>query len=117
MILPGGGADKLGNRYEGYWTVLEMLSVLEEKANSIAIEPPGEEGKGVEFVLETDQGKLYYQVKRRNKAVFIVVDRASDTRTARTTPGHPTRTPSPTPPQSPHPARLETAPPPAARTL
>ncbi len=65
MPLPGGPADKFGNRYEGRWTVACMLDVMDEQAESIRLEPPGPEGQGVEF-WTTKQGiKEYHQVKRQ----------------------------------------------------
>jgi len=44
MPLPGGEADKLGNRYEGRWTVCRMIDVMDEKADYIELEKPGEDG-------------------------------------------------------------------------
>ena len=65
MPLPGGASDKFGNRYEGRWTVACMLDVMDEKAESIRLEPPGPEGQGVEF-WTTKQGiQEYHQVKRQ----------------------------------------------------
>jgi len=65
MPLPGGPADKIGNRYENTWTVLHMTYVMAEKARSIRIEPPGEEGVASEFWLETEKGREYHQAKRQ----------------------------------------------------
>jgi len=65
MPLPGGATDKFGNRYEGRWTVFCMLDVMDEKADSIRLEPPGEEGEGVEFWLEKGGCREYHQVKRQ----------------------------------------------------
>ncbi|MBF2046554.1 MAG: hypothetical protein IGS54_04130 [Elainella sp. C42_A2020_010] len=63
MPLPGGEADKLGNRYEGRWTVFCMIDVMDEKADSIRLEKPGEDA--FEFFLHKD-GKLNcHQVKRQ----------------------------------------------------
>jgi hypothetical protein len=63
MPLPGGAADKLGNRYELLWTVQCMAQVLTGQADTIRLEPPGEEGRGVEFVLNKDGRSEYHQVK------------------------------------------------------
>ena len=49
---PGGDTDKFGNRYEGRWTVRQLLEVLVGKAEAITVEPLGEIGAGVEFTLE-----------------------------------------------------------------
>jgi len=65
MPLPGGATDKFGNRYEGLWTVACMVEVLEERADSIRLEPPGNEGKGVEFRLHRGDKTEYHQVKRQ----------------------------------------------------
>jgi hypothetical protein len=63
MPLSGGAADKLGNRYELLWTVQCMAQVLAGEADAIRLEPPGEEGKGVEFVLTKDDRSEFHQVK------------------------------------------------------
>lgn len=65
MPLPGGATDKVGNRYEGLWTVSCMAKVLEERADSIRLEPPGEEGEGAEFLLRQGDITEYHQVKRQ----------------------------------------------------
>lgn len=66
MPLPGGAADKYGNRYEGYWTVLKIIEVLEEIYDSITIEEPGEENNGFEFYMQKGEVSEYYQIKRQN---------------------------------------------------
>ena len=65
MPLPGGASAKAGLRYEGLWTVHCMIDVMQDKAESIWLEPPGEEGAGVEFILSTPTGVEYHQVKRQ----------------------------------------------------
>lgn len=64
MPLPGGAADKLGNRYEGRWIIHCMIDVMDEKAESIRIESPGEDA--FEFFLQRDNCREYHQVKRQN---------------------------------------------------
>ena len=66
MPLPGGDSDKFGNRYEGRWIVHSIIEVMDERAKSIRIEPPGEEGKGFEFCLRREGTREYHQVKRQN---------------------------------------------------
>src|SRR4029453_6617879 len=65
MPLRGGPADKFGARYEGRRTVLAMIDVLEGKAESIRLEPPGDQGAGVEFSLHFNGSIHYVQVKRQ----------------------------------------------------
>ena len=38
MPLPGGASEKFGNRYEGRWTVMCMLDVMDGEADSIRLE-------------------------------------------------------------------------------
>ena len=66
MSRPGGPADKLGNRYEGVWTVDAILDVVESEYHAIVVEPLGEEADGIEFFLEQVGGdRVYHSVKRR----------------------------------------------------
>ena len=64
MTLPGGPANKLGNRYEKWWTVHECLRLLllHGNANAIRIEPPGVEK--TEFVVTVGARRVLHQVKR-----------------------------------------------------
>ncbi|WP_016953846.1 NACHT domain-containing NTPase [Anabaena sp. PCC 7108] len=67
MPLPGGATDKIGNRYEGRWTVYCMIDVMDEKADSIQLEKPGEDG--FEFIVSRN-GKLEcHQVKRQKSGL------------------------------------------------
>lgn len=62
----GGEADKFGNRYEGAWTVRQLFEVLFGKASQLTVESTGEEGMGVEFILERSEGPTeVHQVKRQ----------------------------------------------------
>jgi Novel STAND NTPase 1 len=65
MSLSGGAADKLGNRYELLWTIRCMAQVLAGEAETIRLEPPGEEGRGIEFILTKDGRHEFHQVKRQ----------------------------------------------------
>lgn len=65
MPLPGGAAEKYGNRYEGRWTVACMLEVMDERADSIRLEPPDLEGQGFEFRITRQGIQEYHQVKRQ----------------------------------------------------
>ena len=65
MPLPGGASSKFGLEYELVWTVNCMLRVMQDDALSIRLEPPGEEGKGIEFTIESSEGIEHHQVKRQ----------------------------------------------------
>ena len=65
MPLPGGPSDKAGNRYELIWTVRCMIHVLRGDTDSIYLEPPGDEGEGIEFSVNIPTGTEYHQVKRQ----------------------------------------------------
>jgi hypothetical protein len=66
MPLPGGPSDKYGNRYEGKWTAYCIAQVMAEEADSIHLEPVGEEGEGCEFTLRKGPITEYHQVKRQH---------------------------------------------------
>ena len=62
MPLPGGSADKIGNRYEGRWTVSCLALVMADQAVAIELEPP--DGEGIEFRLHRRDGAIeHHQVK------------------------------------------------------
>ncbi len=48
----GGYVDKLGNRYEGRWVILQMLHVLNEEFRSVTLEAIGDKEKGVDLWIE-----------------------------------------------------------------
>jgi hypothetical protein len=61
--LPGGAADKNGNRYERWWTLLRLADVLSGKAECMRLEPPGTGGAGIEFWVEEAGVRWCEQVK------------------------------------------------------
>lgn len=61
----GGEADKFGNRYEGIWTVHQLLHVLAGQVQAVTVEPLGEPGEGAEFILERRGATEAHQVKRQ----------------------------------------------------
>ena len=75
MPLTGGASNKFGNRYEGLWTVACMLDVLDEKSDSIRLEPPGPEGQGVEFWVMKQGIREYHQVKRQHHTGYWTISR------------------------------------------
>ena len=62
MTLPGGPADKLGNRYEKWWTVAECIRLLHGDTDAIRIEDPGVEK--AEFVVTAGPQREFHQAKR-----------------------------------------------------
>lgn len=66
MPLAGPAADKFGNRYKTSWTVFCMLDIMDERADSLRLEPPGKEGEGVEFWIRRGEVGEYHQVKRQH---------------------------------------------------
>ena len=62
MPLPGGPADKLGNRYETWWTVSQLVRMLGGGSESIRIEDPGVDK--AEFFLSARGVCEWHQAKR-----------------------------------------------------
>ena len=65
MPLPGGPADKFGNRYELWWTVLQLIRIMDGEAESIRIEDPTVDK--AEFVLTTGGHQELHQAKRSHR--------------------------------------------------
>jgi hypothetical protein len=66
MSLRAGQADKLGNRYEGVWTVDSLLDVIAGDAVSVTVEPVGEQSPGIEFVKALGNGvQEFHSAKRQ----------------------------------------------------
>ena len=65
MTLPGGPADKLGNRYEKWWTVSECIRLLRGDTEAIRIEDPGVEK--AEFVVTVGSQQEFHQAKRSHR--------------------------------------------------
>lgn len=62
-MLRGGLSDKLGNGYEALWAVAQAVRVLRgDLAASLKVEPIGE-GRGFEFVVDTDAAREWHQCK------------------------------------------------------
>jgi hypothetical protein len=62
---PGGEADKFGNRYEGIWTVCQLLYVMAGRVLSLQVERGAERDEAVEFYLRGVGGTEVHQVKRQ----------------------------------------------------
>lgn len=65
---PGGEAGKLGNRYEGTWTVGVLLDVLADRASSVTVEGIGDEGAGIEFRISHTDGSTEVHSAKRQQA-------------------------------------------------
>lgn len=63
-MLPGGPAAKLGSRYETWWTVAELLRMLDGSTKTLRIEVPGIDK--AEFVVTTESRRELHQAKRSN---------------------------------------------------
>ena len=64
MPLPGGPSDKLGNRYEVWWTVSQLLRIIDGQAESIRIEEPTADK--AEFEITANSQQELHQAKRSN---------------------------------------------------
>jgi hypothetical protein len=64
MPIPGGHADKFGNRFEANWGVQVMVHILLGLADSIQIESALEDDK-IEFVLVSSGKEGAWQIKRQ----------------------------------------------------
>ncbi len=60
--LAGGAADKLGNQYELWWTVSELVRMLHGQSESIRIEDPV--ATKAEFVVTSEGRRILHQAKR-----------------------------------------------------
>jgi hypothetical protein len=66
MPPPGGASDKIGNRFELRWTVRQFIRLLTGEAEWIHLEPIGDAGDKVEFLLAKSDGRIEaHQVKRQ----------------------------------------------------
>ncbi|TDV02965.1 AAA family ATPase [Paraburkholderia caballeronis] len=62
-MLPGGIADKLGNRYEAKWLVRKLIDVLLGHATYLHFEGIGSEHRGFEFSVVVDDVPQWHQAK------------------------------------------------------
>ena len=61
MPLPGGPADKFGNRYESWWTVFQLIRIIRGDADSIRIEEPTVDK--AEFVVTAGDHRELHQAR------------------------------------------------------
>ncbi len=62
MPRPGGPANKFGNRYEHWWTVWQLVRIMDGQAESIRIEDPNVDK--AEFVITVGDHRELHQAKR-----------------------------------------------------
>ncbi|MEY2247252.1 NACHT domain-containing protein [Streptomyces sp. BF23-18] len=68
MVTAGGAGDKLPNRFEHWWTALQVARLLRGEASSIHLEPLNAAGEGIEFEIRFPDGPCCDQVKASGKA-------------------------------------------------
>src|ERR1019366_1654781 len=67
MPRSGGDSDKLGNRYEGWWTINNLIDVL--AGDAVALQPEAyEESIGVEFIKTMRDGSEEFHSVKRQRA-------------------------------------------------
>ncbi|RPJ57647.1 MAG: hypothetical protein EHM23_19820 [Acidobacteria bacterium] len=72
MTVSGGASDKLGNRYEAFWSILALLDIVRGEAVELVLEPLQlEESRGIEFYLDRPDGhREYWSVKSQRAGVL-----------------------------------------------
>lgn len=64
--MPGGAADKMGNRYEGIWAVRHALYCIQSETSAMTLEELDPElAKGSEFTFVEGAAIQVHQVKRQ----------------------------------------------------
>src|SRR5258708_36375161 len=85
MPRPGGESDKLGNRYEGIWTIGRLLELASGQSAYVTVEPINDE-IGIEFIVKhNDSAVEFHSVKRqRAKGEWSIAALSTkDTKTGR----------------------------------
>jgi len=62
-MIPGGIADKLGNRYEAKWLVRSLMDVIADKAHWLNFESVETEYQGFEFAIGRGEITEWHQTK------------------------------------------------------
>ncbi len=70
--MPGGPADKAGNRYEHWWTVLRIADLLDGKGSRLRLEPLGASGAGIEFEFVDNEGVLWGEQVKHGSRTWTV---------------------------------------------
>lgn len=58
MTIPGGGTDKVGNRYGLRWTVRQFIRLLRDETSWIHLESFGAEGEKIEPSMEATRAPM-----------------------------------------------------------
>ncbi|MGF9760884.1 hypothetical protein AAII07_37435 [Microvirga sp. 0TCS3.31] len=69
--LPGGSADKAGNAYELLWTAMRVAELLHGEASRIKLEPPGDDGVGIEFEIDIS-GETWGEQTKHSTATWTI---------------------------------------------
>lgn len=67
-MIPGGIADKLGNRYEAKWLVRSLMDVIADKAHWLNFESVETEYQGFEFAVGRGEITEWHQTKINSPA-------------------------------------------------
>ena len=67
-MIPGGIADKLGNRYEAKWLVRSLMDVIADKAHWLNFESVETEYQGFEFAVGRGEIAEWHQTKVNSPA-------------------------------------------------
>jgi hypothetical protein len=68
MPRPGGESDKLGNRYEGLWTIGRLLELAAGETEKMTIEPLGDDSQGIEFIVGRADGRRDFHCAKRQRS-------------------------------------------------
>lgn len=73
----GGRADKAGNKYEINWVIYQLLKIIDEKIYSVTLEVLGEDERGTDLLIVSNEAIIeHQQCKARNasKDVWEISD-------------------------------------------
>ena len=78
MPRRGGEAAQRGFLYQSLWTVNAALDVIDGEFSDLILEPPGEDGLGIDFILTESSGlRRFHSVKRRHSEGNWTISRLS----------------------------------------
>ena len=78
MPRRGGEAAQRGFLYQSLWTVNAALDVIDGEFSDLIVEPLGEDGLGIDFILTESSGlRRFHSVKRRHSEGNWTISRLS----------------------------------------